>query len=99
MQKKTTRHFHKTTKTKKTKQILLPKHEKKISIHGIKIFGVKKAPENNSHIAIVITDDNPSFQTFFVKDHQIDKTDKLIYKIDIADQIVKTISIEITTPD
>ena len=63
------------------------------------MFKVKIAQENNFQIAIVITDHNPAIGTSFAEDHQNDKIHKIFHKIDIADQIVRIVSIETITLD
>ena len=55
---------------------------------------VTLAQVNHSQNSIVKTDHNPPSQKIFAEDHQIDRTHKSIHKTDIADQTVKTISIE-----
>ena len=55
------------------------------------------AQKNHSQTAIVITDHNQPIQIVFAEDHQIDDILKTILKTDIADKIVKTISLTTIT--
>ena len=63
-------------------------------IYQTKTFRVKTDLENHFQIAIVTADHNPPIKKVFAEDHQVNKIHKIVHKIDVADQKVKTISIE-----
>ena len=53
------------------------------------------AQESHFLIAIAITDHNPLIQIILAKDHQADENYKMIHKLYIADQLIKTTNTEI----
>ena len=63
------------------------------------MFKVEIAQENNFQVAIVLIDYNPPIEIIFAEDHQIDEIQKLIHRMDIADQTARIISLETITLD
>ena len=63
------------------------------------MFKVEIAQENNFQVAIVIIDYFPPIEIIFAEDHQIDEIQKLIHRMDIADQTARIISLETITLD
>ena len=63
------------------------------------MFKVAIAQENNFQVAIVLIDYNPPIEIIFAEDHQIDEIQKLIHRMDIADQTARIISLETITLD
>ena len=63
------------------------------------LFKIDIAQGSHSHVAIVIIDHNPFTRIVFGEHHQIDEIHNFYHKIDIAGQIIKTISTEMINID
>ena len=73
--------------------------KKDLPIYQTKVFKATKAQKNHFQVAIIITGHNPLLKIIFVENYRIDKIHKNNRKIDIAEQIVKIISIKPITQD
>ena len=90
-------HLNRPPKQREPKECFYQNMKKKIKSDQIKIF--KKSSGKPLQDWKIIIHHSPSIEINSVENHHVDKTHKIIHKVDIVDQIARVISIETATQD